>query len=36
MHIVADDPRLEQLGGVYPGELEYPLTDRTTAIPLAR
>ena len=34
MHIVADDLGLEHLWVVYPGELEYPLTDRITALPL--
>ena len=34
MHIVIDDLGLEHLWVVYPGELEYPLADRTTALPL--
>ena len=34
MHIVAGDLGLEHLWVVYPGELEYPLTDRITALPL--
>ena len=34
MHIVADDLGLEHLWVVYPGELEYPLTDHVTALPL--
>ena len=34
MHIVADDLGLEHLWVVYPGELDYPLTDRITALPL--
>lgn len=36
MHIVADDLRLEHLWVVYPGELEYPLTERITALPLRK
>ena len=36
MHIVADDLRLEHLWVIYPGELEYPLVDRITALPLER
>ena len=34
MYIVADDLGLEHLWVVYPGELEYPLTDHITALPL--
>ena len=34
MHIVIDDLGLEHLWVVYPGELEYPLADRITALPL--
>ena len=34
MHIVAGDLGLEHLWVVYPGELEYPLTDNITALPL--
>ena len=34
MHIVAADLGLEHLWVVYPGELEYPLTDRITALPV--
>ena len=34
MHIVAADLGLEHLWVVYPGELEYPLGDRITALPL--
>ena len=34
MHIVAGDLGLEHLWVVYPGELEYPLTERITALPL--
>ena len=34
MHIVLDDLRLEHLWAVYPGEREYPLADRITALPL--
>ena len=36
MHIVAGDLGLEHLWVVYPGELEYPLTDRITTLPVAR
>ena len=36
MHIVIDDLGLEHLWVVYPGELEYPLADRITAVPLSR
>ena len=35
MHIVAGDLGLEHLWVVYPGELEYPLGDGITALPLA-
>ena len=35
MHIVAGDLGLEHLWVVYPGELEYPLTERITALPLS-
>ena len=34
MHIVADDLSLEHLWVVHPGDLEVPLTDRITALPL--
>ncbi|MCY4628582.1 MAG: hypothetical protein OXE58_13600, partial [Acidobacteria bacterium] len=34
MHIVAGDLGLEHLWVVYPGELDYPLADRITALPL--
>ena len=34
MHIVISDLGLEQLWVAYPGELEYPLADRITALPL--
>ena len=34
MHIVTNDLGLEHLWVVYPGELEYPLADRITALPL--
>ena len=36
MHVVADDLGLSHLWVVYPGELEYPLTDRITALPLGK
>ncbi len=36
MHIVADDLGLEHLWVVYPGELDYPLTERITAFPLRK
>lgn len=36
MHVVADDLGLDHLWVVYPGELEYPMTDRITALPLAK
>ena len=36
MHIVADDLGLEHLWVIYPGELEYPLADGITALPLGR
>ena len=36
MHIVTRDLGLEHLWVVYPGELEYPLADRVTALPLVR
>ena len=36
MHIVIGDLELEHLWVVYPGELEYPLADRITAVPLGR
>ena len=35
MHIVADDLGLEHLWVVYPGDREFPLTERITALPLA-
>lgn len=34
MHLVSDDLRLAHLWVTYPGDLEYPLTDRITALPL--
>ena len=34
MHVVIEDLGLEHLWVVYPGDLEYPLTDRITALPL--
>ena len=36
MHIVTADLDLEHLFVVHPGELEYPLADRMTALPLGR
>lgn len=36
MHIVKDDLGLEHLWVVYPGDLEYPLGDAITALPLKR
>ena len=36
MHVASDDLGLEHLWVVYPGELEYPLTDRITAVPLTK
>ena len=36
MHIVMDDLGLEHLWVVYPGDREYPLTDRVTALPLTQ
>ena len=36
MHVVADDLGLAHLWVIYPGDLEYPLTDRITALPLAK
>ena len=35
MHVVIQDLGLEHLWVVYPGDMEYPLTDRITALPLA-
>ncbi len=35
MHVVVRDLGLDHLWVVYPGDLEYPLTDRITALPLA-
>ena len=35
MHVVADDLGLEHLWVIYPGDLEYPLTERITALPLS-
>jgi len=34
MHVVSDDLGLTHLWVVYPGDLQYPLTDRITALPL--
>lgn len=36
MHVVAHDLGLEHLWVVYPGDREFPLTERITALPLAR
>ena len=36
MHVVLQDLGLEHLWVVYPGDLEYPLTERITAMPLNR
>ena len=36
MHVVIRDLGLERLWVVYPGEVEYPLTDTITALPLRR
>ena len=36
MHIVVDDLGLERLWVVYPGDLEYPLTETITALPLKK
>ena len=36
MHVVVDDLGLEHLWVVYPGDREYPLTGRITAMPLTR
>ena len=36
MHVVTKDLDLEHLFVVYPGSAEYPLSDRITALPLAR
>ena len=36
MHIVIDDLGLERLWVVYPGDLEYPLTEKITAVPLRK
>ncbi len=36
MHVVIDDLGLEHLWVVYPGDREYPLTGRITALPLTR
>jgi len=36
MHIVIRDLSLERLWVVYPGDVEYPLTDTITALPLKR
>ena len=35
MRVVIQDLGLEHLWVVYPGTMEYPLTDRITALPLA-
>ena len=36
MHIVIDDLGLERLWVVYPGDLEYPLTEKIAAVPLRK
>ena len=36
MHVVIRDLNLERLWVVYPGDVEYPLTDTITALPLKR
>ena len=36
MHVVCDDLGLERLWVVYPGDREYPLADRITALPLTQ
>ena len=36
MHIVIDDLGLERLWVVYPGDLEYPLTEKIAAVPLGK
>ena len=36
MHVVSDDLGLAHLWAVYPGDLEYPLSDRITALPLKK
>ena len=36
MHVVMDDLGLEHLWVIYPGDREYPLTGRITAMPLTR
>ena len=36
MHVVMDDLALEHLWVVYPGDLEYPLTEKITALPLKK
>ena len=36
MHIVLKDLGLEHLWIVYPGDLEYPLTEAMTALPLKK
>ena len=36
MHVVAHDLDLAHLWVIYPGELEYPLTNRITAFPLVQ
>ena len=34
MHLISDDLGLTHLFVIYPGDLEYPLGDRITALPL--
>lgn len=36
LRVLMDDLALEHLWVIYPGEQEYPLDDRITALPLAR
>ena len=36
MHVVIEDLRLEYLWVIYPGDLEYPLTDTISALPLKK
>ncbi len=36
MHVVIEDLKLEHLWVLYPGDLEYPLSEKITALPLKR
>ena len=36
MHTVSRDLSLQHLWVIYPGDLEYPLTEKITAVPLKR